>query len=449
MKASIYSTGSQTENGQYLTRTATAVLREDSEGVEREVLNIYPEIRAESFEGFGGAITEAAAYVYSLMDEGQRQALLRSYFAENEMNYRMVRIPIDSCDFGLGTYEADADPEDVELAGFSLERIERYILPMLQDAERMAGHPLEIMLSPWSPPAYMKTNGDRQHGGALRTEYYERWATYLCHYIRAFRDRGFRVRRMTLQNEPKAAQTWDSCVYTAKEERAFLQVMHAALERHGLQDVEIYIWDHNKERLYERVAAIVDDETRGMVAGAACHWYSGDHFENLDLVRQQYPDLRIIISESCIEFSRYASGDDVSNALRLSHELCGDLAHGVTAFYDWNLLLDEEGGPNYVGNYCLAPFLYDRTEHRLMPQLIQRHYWHYAHFIQPGARRLGTSRYTADIDAVAYRNPDGNIVVVLLNTAKQDLPVVLRLEERILEMTLEAQSIHTCVIERA
>lgn len=114
---------------------------------ENKVVNLYPEITYQRFEGFGGAITESAGYVYSLMDETQKRQLMEAYFAPERVNYSFVRIPIDSCDFSLGQYE-----------GF--ERIERYILPMLRDAEKAAGHKLRLMLAPWSP----RRNGRRTAG---------------------------------------------------------------------------------------------------------------------------------------------------------------------------------------------------------------------------------------------------------------------------------------------
>ena len=115
--------------------------------------------------GFGGAVTEAAGYVYSLMDEKQKKTLVETYFSPDEMNYRLVRIHLDSCDFCLDTYEAMSDPQDTELKSFSFERTEKYIIPMLEDIRKIAGDELKLMLTPWFPPAFMKTNGDRKKGG--------------------------------------------------------------------------------------------------------------------------------------------------------------------------------------------------------------------------------------------------------------------------------------------
>ncbi|MCD7838582.1 MAG: glucosylceramidase, partial [Clostridiales bacterium] len=303
----------------------------DVQGIENQVVNLYPELTFETFEGFGGAITDAAGYVYAQMSPAQREQMMRAYFSPEGLNYNRVRIPLDSCDFSTCIYEAMSDPTDRELRSFSFARTEQHILPMLRDAERVAGRPLKLMLSPWSPPAFMKTNGSRMQGGSLRPEYYDFWADYLCRYVLEFQRRGFQVERLSLQNEAKAVQTWDSCVYTAQQEKTFLKTLYAALCRHGLEkQVELFIWDHNKERAYERAREVIDIDSGKMVSGVACHWYSGDHFENLDLLRTAYPSLKLILSESCLECRLYDAVAEECSAARLSHEIIGDLNHGIT-----------------------------------------------------------------------------------------------------------------------
>lgn len=414
----------------------------DAEGVENHVVNLYPEITYQTFEGFGGAITDAAGSVYAQMDEGQKRQLMDTYFSSEKLGYNRVRIHLDSCDFSTGAYEAMSDPEDRELNSFSFARTEKYILPMLEDAQKAAGKPLKLMLSPWSPPSFMKTNGEREEGGSLKPEYRDFWADYLCRYVREFQQRGFEVERISLQNEPKAVQTWDSCIFTAEQEKMFLcNHLHPAMERHGLDSIEIFIWDHNKERLYERVRDTVDSDTRGMVAGAAFHWYSGDHFDTLDLVRQQYPELKLITSESCIEYRFLDESDVFGNASKLAHELMGDLNHGVNAFYDWNLLLDETGGPNWAGNFCHAPFMYDRVAKKLCPQLLEQYYSHFSRYIAPGSQRIALTKYWGELEAVAFRRPDQKITVTLFNRSENLVPVVLRLRGQIAQITMEPRTI--------
>ena len=420
-------------------------LKEDESGIENQVVNIYPELKYETFEGFGGAVTESAGYVYHLMNEEQKKKVINRYFSAEQMNYRLVRVHIDSCDFSLGTYEAMSDPEDTELESFSFERTEKYIIPMLEDAQKEAEGELKLMLTPWSPPAFMKTNGKRVQGGRLKPEYRKLWAKYICRYIREFEDRGFKVQRISIQNEAKAVQTWDSCLFTTEEEKVFLRdFLYPVLEEYGYQDIEVFIWDHNKERIYERVRDTVDEDTRHMITGAAFHWYSGEHFAGLDLVRETYPDLKLIMSESCLEYSLYNEENinDMSN--KLCHEIIGDLSHGMCAFYDWNLLLDEKGGPNHVNNYCHAPFLYDTVNHQLMPQKIQEQYYMFSHFISPGAIRIASTKYTEKIDTVAYQVKDGKLILVLLNKENEILPVNVRVNGMVGSLLLPAGALAVC-----
>lgn len=431
-----------------LERREETVLSEADTGVEDKVINLYPQMKYQMLEGFGGALTDAAGYVYSLLDSGQKEELLSAYFDSEQMNYQKVRIPMDSCDFSTHMYEAAPYKDDEKLEHFSFADTERYILPLLEDVRAKLGEKLKIMLSPWSPPAYMKTNGKRKHGGSLKKEYYGRWAEYICRYILEFQKRGYEVERISLQNEPKAVQTWDSCVYTAQEEKLFLQdYMVPALERHGLGQIEIFIWDHNKERLFERACEIIDRTTDSMIAGAAFHWYSGDHFESLDLFHEKFPDKKLILSESCLEYSKFDAECEVLNAARLAHDMMGNLNHGLSSFYDWNILLNTQGGPNHVGNFCDAPFLFDENKKVLHRRRPADYYWHFSHFIQPGARRIGYSRYTDEIDVTAWENPDGRISVILLNRTSELLKCILRFKGEMVSYTLQPQGIASGIIE--
>ena len=426
----------------------TIEMTEDIRGIESQVVNIYPELSYETFEGFGGAVTEAAGYIYSLMNDEQKKKVIETYFSPEKMNYRLVRVHMDSCDFSLGLYEAMSNSEDTELKSFSFERTEKYILPMLEDAKKTAGENLKLMLTPWSPPAFMKTNGKRTGGGKLKPEYRKLWAEYICRYIREFQNRGFAVQRISIQNEPKVVQTWDSCLFTAEEEKSFLRdFLYPTMKSHGFENIEVFIWDHNKERIYERVRDTVDEETREMVSGAAFHWYSGDHFEGLELVRRLYPELKLIMSESCLEYSIFDEKNIESVTNKLCHEIIGDLNHGMCAFYGWNLLLDEKGGPNHVGNYCHAPFLYDVEKKKLLPQKTQEQYEMFSHFICPGSVRVQTTKFTEQIDTVAYRTPDGRIVLILLNKGKELEAVNIRLGKMVGSLLLPAGILAACEIE--
>jgi len=438
----------QSEGKEKLRKTELTVIFKADSGVENEVINLYPAIEYQRIEGFGGAITDAAGYVFDQMNKEQKDRILSMYFDEKNMNYQLVRIPVDSCDFATHVYSAVEDKNDTNLDTFSFADTERYIIPLLDAAENRGGKKLKIMLSAWSPPAFMKTNESRKNGGALKPEYRQMWAEYLCKYIDTFRNRGFEVVRMSIQNEPKAVQIWDSCVYTAKEEKEFLRdFLYPALKKYGMDNIEVFIWDHNKERLFERAEEIIDIETDTMVAGLAFHWYSGDHFEALSLVREKFPDKKLILSESCLEFGKYGSDMQSVNAARLAHDMIGNLNHGMQAFYDWNILLNTQGGPNHVNNYCDAPYLYDEEKKELVPRMILTYYWHFTHYIKSGAVRIAHTKYTSKLDITAWKNPDGSIAVIFLNPTEETLPCVLRMNGEIAKIKIAPYAIASGIIE--
>ncbi|QPC45518.1 glycoside hydrolase family 30 protein [Mangrovibacillus cuniculi] len=416
--------------------------------VEMNVINIYPEIEYQTFDGFGGAITEASAYTFSKMSEASQKKLVDAYFSESGNNYNMIRTHIDSCDFSLGQYEAMSDPTDRAFTSFSLKRDEEYIIPLLEKVKETSTQNLEMMLSPWSPPAFMKTNGQRVDGGSLKPEYRAFWAEYIAHYIKEYQKRGFPIKMMTIQNEPNARQTWDSCLYTAEEEKVFLRdYLYPAFQKNGMQDIQVFIWDHNKERMYERAAAIIDEETDKMVDGVAFHWYSGDHFEAIQLVRERFPNKKLYFTEGCVEYSRFADASQLQYAQMYAHDIIGNINAGMNSFIDWNIILDQQGGPNHVGNYCNAPIMCDTENDAILENLSFSYIGHFSRYIAPGAKRIAFTRYSDKVELVAMKNPTGEIVLVALNRTKEDMPVALRWKGQVAEFTIAANTILTGIIE--
>lgn len=420
------------------------------EGQENQAVNLYPDFRYQTFEGFGGSMTEAAAYTWHTMSEKCKKELLDAYFGEEGLGYTQARMSLDSCDAGLGNYSAMEDAQDKEMKSFSLRRDEKYILPFYEAAQKVSGRPIEAMLSPWSPPAFLKTNGEKNHGGKLKAEYRDMWAEYICRYLEAYREKGVALKRISIQNEPAAVQIWDSCVYTASEEKAFLRDhLYPALERHGLTDLEIYIWDHNKERLLERALQTIDKDTDSMITGMAFHWYSGDHFEALQMAHEKYPGKKLLFSEGCVEYSKFADKDQLADARMYGHDIAGDLNNGACAFISWCLLLDEKGGPNHVDNFVDAPVMYDKNTDTMEKKLSFYYIGHFSRSILPGSVRIGCSKYTDKLDVTAFLRPDGKIAVVLMNRTDEKMPVFLRLKGEILPVAVEGNAIMTVMIDHS
>lgn len=426
-------------------QTETALDFVLDEEVENQVVNLHPSVRYQALRGFGGTFTEAACYCMTMAGEEITGEILEAYYGESGLMYNQGRLHLDSADASLGNYSAMNDPNDPELTTFSLARDERYIIPVVKAAQRIALQPLELMISPWSPPPFMKTNGEKNHGGKLKPEYRDLWARYMCRFIKDYGERGIRFTMLSLQNEPKAVQTWDSCVYTAAEEREMLRShIVPELKRQGLGDMEVLVWDHNKERALDRAEEIIqDDEMRRIVSGVAVHWYSGDHFEQLEMVRRRFPEKRLVFSECCVEYSKYAEGDQLRSARMYAHEIIGDLNAGVDAFIHWSLVFDPTGGPNHVNNLCEAIVFCDWELKKVTYTLPYFYIGHFSRFIKPGAVRIGFSRYTGKLDVTAFMNPDGERVAVLVNTTKEDLPVVLREGKDTCRLVVKGDSIAT------
>lgn len=408
---------------------------------ENELLNLHPEVKYQRFDGFGAALTDAAAYVYTQMETADRKKAVESYFGGKGIGYNRVRIPMDSCDFSLEQFQAVTEEEDEAFTSFSLEREKKYIYPLWQDLKKVCGG-IEVMATPWSPPSFMKTNGERLHGGKLKADCRKAYASYLCLYIRELKKIGIPVSRISVQNEPKAVQSWDSCIFEAQEEKEFLRdFLYPALQENGLSDVGIYIWDHNKERVYERACAIIDETTAHMVKGIAFHWYSGDHFEELSMVREKFPELEMVLSEACIEYSKFAVDGELQNVKKYAHEIIGNLNAGMNAFYDWNMILDGTGGPNHADNLCDAPLMYHEDTKRLEERMTFSAIAHFSKYIEPGAVRIGCSRYSELLEAAAFENPDGSIVFVVFNRSMARQPVTVRIKDMCASFELEGFSI--------
>lgn len=384
---------------------------------------LFPEESYQTVHGFGGAFTESAASVFMKLPEEKRSELLSAYFDKSNGNaYNYCRVHIGSCDFSLGGY-THIEEGDSELKTFSIERDKQYIIPMIKEAQKYGK--ITLFASPWSPPAFMKDTGSRLMGGRLRRECYGMWTEYVAKFIEAYRKEGIDISAVTLQNESEAAMTWESCLYTPQEECALIKSGFG--ERMRKLGVKIFIWDHNKERIFDRARTVFEDsEAAQYVAGVACHWYTGGHFEQLGMLKRKYPDKEILFSEGCCAASHEgaATEEGLPFAERYAHEIIGDFKNGLNAFCDWNLVLDSQNGPtsNREGRklYCDAPIIADTKSGELIRELSYYYIAHFSRFVKQGAKVIASSSYTDSVEHVAFKNPDGEIVVILLNRSDSE-----------------------------
>ena len=411
---------------------------------ETDSIFVDPSVRYQQIEGFGGAFTEASALTFFKLPAERQRELLAAYFDPVlGHGYTLCRTHINSCDFSQGNYAYAGQEGDAELRSFSIDRDRQALLPLIQAAQQAAGRPLKLLATPWSPPAWMKTNGRMTGGGKLKPEYRAAWAEYYCRYIRAYAQEGVPIWGVSVQNEPEAVQTWESCLYSGVEERDFVRdFLGPALARHSLGDVRLLIWDHNRDRMVERASAVLSDpDAARYVWGTAFHWYVTDRFDNVQLVHDLFPDKHLLFTEGCQEGGPHLG--DWQMGERYARSMINDVNRWTVGWIDWNLLLDIDGGPNHVGNYCSAPILANTETGALHYQSSYYAIGHFARFIQSGARRILCATSHDLLEAAAFLNPDGQIAVVVLNRSDQTRPVALTVGSERAHVECLAHSIST------
>jgi glucosylceramidase len=407
---------------------------------------VDPTRRFQALEGFGAAFTEAAAVTWLKLGPAQRDAVLRDCFdPERGHGYTLCRVHMNSCDFALGNYAHADTPGDVELRGFSIARDRQALLPFIKAAQRVAGAPLKLLVSPWSPPAWMKSNGQMNHGGALLPQYAAAWARCYVRFIEEYEREGVPVWGVSVQNEPAATQRWDSCVYSAEEERDFVRDhLGPTLAQAGLGHVKIVIWDHNRDLMVERASvAYADPEAAKYIWGTGFHWYGEDHFDHVQLVHDAWPDKQLLFTEGCQEGGPHPGSWELGE--RYARSMINDLNRWTVGWIDWNLLLDETGGPNHVGNLCSAPLLADTASDALLHQSSYFYIGHFARFVKPGARRVLCAATTQNLEATAFVNPDGSVATVVMNRTEAAIGFALRCGGHAVRAELPPRAIVTCL----
>lgn len=397
--------------------------------------------------GFGGAFTEAATYTMSKMSQDNRDKVLRSYYHPTEgIGYNIGRVHIHSCDFALGNYTY-VDEMDTSLESFDISHEHQWTLPFIKDAYAMRGKPISLLASPWSPPAWMKDNKEMNHGGKLLPEYFETWALYYTKFIKAMREEGLDIFAITVQNEPAAIQVWDSCEYTAEEERDFVRdYLGPIMEKEGLSDIKIFIWDHNRDIVFERASVVLDDpEASKYVYGTGIHWYVSEEFENVGKVHDAYPDKHILFTEGCQEGGVHLGSWDTGE--RYGRNMIGDFNNWCEGYLDWNIVLDETGGPNHVNNLCDAPIIADTRTDELIFNSSFYYIGQFSKYVQEGAKRIHLDSDTQEVLNVGFVNPDNSVVIVLQNEGEEDKTVQLDVRGESLHVTVRAHGIGTVLID--
>jgi len=417
--------------------------------VENSVF-VEPGRRFQTFLGIGGAITDATAETFAKLDDARQAELLRAYYDPGQgIGYTLARTTIHSSDFSSGSYTYIAEG-DASLESFSVEHDRRYRIPMIKRAIAAAGGTLPLMASPWSAPAFMKDSKDMLHGGKLLPQYADAWAKYYVKFLDAYQAEGIPVWAISLQNEPMAKQTWESMLFTAEEERDFLKNHLGPTIRNSTHaDTRIVVWDHNRDMMVHRANVIFGDPEAAQYAwGMGFHWYEtwagfDPMFENVGKVHEAYPDKVLLLTEATVEGFDWSQVQRWANGERYGTSIIHDLNNGASAWIDWNMLLDETGGPNHVGNYCFSPVHADTRSGELVYTPSYWYIGHFSKFLRPGAQRVSAASSRSNLLATAFVNADGTLATVVMNPTGQPITYNYYVGTASTRITIPAHGIQT------
>ncbi|MBV4360327.1 glycoside hydrolase family 30 protein [Pinibacter aurantiacus] len=415
---------------------------------------VDPARKFQTFMGVGGALTDASAETFAKLPKDKQQELLKAYYNTNSgIGYTIGRTTIHSCDFSSDSYTYVTN-EDASLSTFNVAHDEKYRIPLIKQAIAAAGGKLTLYATPWSPLAWMKDNNDLLHGGKLKPEARQTWANYYVKFIKTYEAKGIPIWGLSAQNEPMAKQTWESCIYTAEEERDFIKsYLGPTLQKNGLGGKKLIAWDHNRDLAYQRASTILSDpEAAKYVWGIGFHWYetwtgSAMQFDNIKMVNDAFPGKNLIFTEGCKEKFNMDSIHNWSLGEKYGNSMINDFNCGTVAWTDWNILLDEHGGPNHVGNFCFAPVHANTQTGELIYTNAFYYIGQFSKFIRPGAKRISTASSRDFLETTAFQNNDGSIVVVVMNRTDKKLDYNLWINGAAAKATSLPHSISSLVIK--
>ena len=441
------------------------------------VIALDPGTRYQEIVGFGGSFTEASAHVLGRLGEEKRDEVLRAYFGPDGAAYSLARTHMGSCDFSLSRYTYANTPGDTALADFSIDEDRGDLVPLIRDAASIPGADFRIVASPWTAPPWMKDNGD-WNGGSLLPRYDAAWALFFCRYIRAYEKEGIPIWAVTPVNEPLGnADQWESMIFTPERMARFVKgSLGPAFAREGI-DARILIFDQNRDHVVQWADAILGDpEAARYVHGTAVHWYSSTvewYPEALGEVRRRFPGKMLLHTEGCVDSEVPVWRDDdwywrpeatdwgfdwaaeenrhlhpkYVPVYRYARDIIGCLNSGVAGWIDWNIVLDDRGGPNHAENWCVAPVIARPETGEVYYTPLYYVMRLFSRYMRPGAVRIGLDCGIGGLMATAVRNPGGSIAVAILNRGERAERFALLLDGAFADISIPASALQTVIIE--
>ena len=413
------------------------------------VITIDPSVKFQEVEGFGAALTGSSAYLINKkMTTAQRQALLDDLFDPVDgIGISYLRMTIGASDFSLGNYTYDDMPAgqtDFDLANFTIERDREDVVPVLKQILAIVPG-LRIMGSPWSAPAWMKTNGNLL-GGKLKPEAYDVYARYFVRYLEAFKAEGISIDAVTPQNEPLHFTAGYPCMeMQAGEQLDFIKNHLGPLFSTAGVSTRIIAYDHNWDNTAYAISLLNDPGARQYIAGSAFHGYAGN-VSAMSVVHNAHPDKALYFTE--ISGGEWATNFADNLQWNMSNIFIGTTKNWSNTALLWNLALDENHGPTNNGcQDCRGVVTINSTNGAVTRNVEYYSIAHFSKFVRPGAFRISSTAFdgSTQLNNVAFINRDGTKVLVVSNASADAKTFVARWDDREFSCFIPGASVATIV----
>ncbi|KAK6326845.1 hypothetical protein J4Q44_G00024900 [Coregonus suidteri] len=419
----------QRGQGQVQKNSTGAVLR----------LTVVPYQKYQRIRGFGGAMTDSAAINIMSLSPGTQDQLLRQYFSAQGIGYSVVRVPMASCDFSTRLYTYADSPGDYNLDNFTLAPEDTNMkIPLLQRAQTLSPRPLSLLASAWSAPAWLKTNGALTGKGSLKGQpggkEHKTWAKYYVRFLEEYAKYNLSFWAMTTGNEPSAGRmtnySFQALGFTAEEQRDWVGLdLGPALHTSTHPHTHLLILDDNRLLLPHWAKVVLSDVRAGRyIHGVGVHWYLDTLVPaelSLGTTHHLYPEYYLFGTEACAGWSPTDRGVRLGSwerAEQYAHSIIQDLNHYVVGWTDWNLALDQGGGPNWVKNFVDSPIIVDHSRDIFYKQPTFYSMAHFSKFLWEGSQRVGVSfSQETKLESSVFVRPDGSVVLTMLNRSSSEV----------------------------
>ena len=416
-----------------------------SEASKLPTLTVDDAQHFQTMDGFGFALTGGSAQLLMRMGAAQRSALLKELFTSggDGIGVSYLRVSIGASDMNERVYSYDDLPSgesDPEMAKFSLEPDRADVIPVLK--EILAIRPgIKILGSPWSAPAWMKTNDDVK-GGELKPEYYPAFAKYFVKYVEGMRAEGITIDAITVENEPLNPKNTPSMVMFAQEQDEFIaKDLGPAFKKAGIH-TKILLYDHNPDVTSYPLSILGDPAAAKYVDGTAFHLYGGEP-SVLTQVHDAYPKKNLYMTEQSV--TGWRGGGPLEIAEPVRRVMIGATRNWCRNVLLWNLAADPQNGPHTNNGGCTGcsgaiTLDGDSVTKNVAYYVVE----HFSQFVPPGSVRVASSEME-QLASVAFLTPDHKVVLVVSNTANFPKPFAVKYHEKVFQTDLPAESVGTYV----